>query len=183
MTRKKQIFRIAVLAALLLAVFFGGREIYFARQITKQSLMIKLTTEELASQSEMVIQGTVVKALGARRYFDENGELMVSASWQVKPDRAFKGQLPGTLIVQTPGGRYGLTEIIVEDAAELAVGQRVLLYLKPAAEKEKYEVTGEFQGKFEVAKDFAGEEIFRQQGTGETVKVEKIIEDLAAKVE
>ncbi|MFA5069675.1 MAG: hypothetical protein WC528_00080 [Patescibacteria group bacterium] len=174
MTAKKQVIRVVIIVVVLVAVFFGGRELYYAKHITRQSLMVKLTAEELVRDSNIIMQGTVTKSLGTKRYADENGEIMVSTRWQVKVDKQYKGENFGTVIVQTPGGRYGLTEVIVEDAAVLTPEEKVLLYLSQAEDEGEYRVVGELQGKFEVSEDTAGNVTFIQQGTDEIKTPDKL---------
>ena len=165
MTTKKQVIRLVIIAVVLVGAFFGGRELYYARHITQNSIQVKLESADLTKQSSGIIQGTVEKKLSTKRFTDASGELMVNTLWQVKIDETYKGTFSQSLVVETPGGRYGLTEVVVEDAPTLAVGEKVLLYLQPIESSSDYQLTGQFQGHFTVTKDEKGNEVFVQQGT------------------
>lgn len=178
MTTQKQILRIFIIVIVLAVIFFGGRELYYARHVTQRSLQIKLNGTALAKNSSAIITGTVEKSLGAKRFTDENGEIMVNTRWQIKVDKNFKGSLPASIVVQTPGGRYGLTEVIVEDAPQLATGDKVLLYLQPYDNTSDYQVTGQFQGRFSLTTDQSGNPVYEQAET----KLKKSMADLEKEI-
>jgi hypothetical protein len=165
MTRKKQIIRIAIITLVLLTIFIGGREIYFARMITINSIQIEMNGIDLVKNSESIIIGTVEKMIGSKRYFDETGELMVDTQWQVAVIKDYKNLISGNIIINVPGGRYSLTEVIVEDAPNLIEYEKVLLYIKSSKTKGEYEIVGQFQGKYSVIADKSGLEIFVQDQT------------------
>lgn len=184
MTTKKQILRIAIMVAVIGLVFFAGRELYFARNITQQSIMVKLTGADLTKQASAIILGTVQKEEGTYRFTADNNEVMVNTRWSVSVDKILKGNVPASIVVQTPGGRYNLTEIIVEDAASFTAGEKVLLYLEASPVKTgEYAVTGEFQGHFTQTKDASGNEVYEQQETKETKMLVTVTDEIKQAVQ
>lgn len=178
MTTKKQLIRIIIIVLVLIGTFFAGREIYYARKVNQQSVQIKLDSVALTKNSFGIIIGTVEKSLGTKRFIDDNGEVMINTRWQVKVEKVYKGNVSNSVIVQTPGGRYGLTEVVAEDAPTLTKEDKVLLYLSPWRNSGEYQITGQFQGKFNVSKANDGTEIFTQQETGNIKTVSELENEL-----
>ncbi len=162
-----QLRRIAAIVAVAALLALGGRELYYARSITYSPLLAHLSDAQLSKEASLVVTGTVERELGAVRLTDIAGELMVYTRWQIRPDRALKGQLPASLIVRTEGGRVGLTQVIAEDSVTLTKGEQVLLYLQPDTASSDLRVVGSLQGHFTLAQDPAGTLRATRQSTNE----------------
>jgi len=153
MTKQRQIIRLSIIVIGSAVLFFGGRELYYLRSIERYPLMIEMDEQTLQKEADLIIRGTVETPIGTTRYIDTTGELTVATRWQVNVVESLKGDSSESIVVRTLGGRYGLTELWVEDEAAFVSGESVLLYLDRDVDSTEYRVAGMFQGHFIVDDD------------------------------
>jgi hypothetical protein len=165
MTTTHQLKRLSILAAVAAVLAFGGRELYYARNVHTSALVIPLSDEQIATAASAVVQGTVARRIGSYRDTDATGELTVYTRWLIQPDRVLKGPMIRSVVVRTEGGRVGLTSVVAEDAAEFSVGDRVFLFLEPSPNSSDLRVVGMFQGFNAVTQEADGTDTATQQGT------------------
>ncbi|MFH0951842.1 MAG: hypothetical protein V1838_01500 [Patescibacteria group bacterium] len=167
MTKQRQIIRLSIIIISAIALFFGGRELYYFRSIQRYPLVVEMDWPTLVKEADVIIRGTVEKSIGTSRYTDDSDELTVATRWKINVTESIKGDAPTLLIVRTLGGRYGLTEFWAEDEATFTPGEEVLLYLDRDADGADYRVVGMFQGHFTVR----GEKLIQQEtGTKQPLK-------------
>lgn len=174
MTTQRQIIRISIIIIGAAVLFFGGRELYYFRSIERYPLMVEMDAQTLQKEADVVIRGTIEKQIGAIRYTDATGELTVATRWQVNVAESLKGYTSESIVVRTLGGRYGLTELWVEDEATFASGESVTLYLDRDADSTEYRVVGMFQGHFTVY----GDKLIQQE-----TKKEQSLKDIKASIQ
>lgn len=155
MTHKKQILRLFILAALTVGLAFGGRELFYFQSIERHPLMVQVPLSQLIGDAELIVRGTVEKSIGTSRYRDQLGELTVGTRWKVTVVETMKGMAPDELIVRTLGGRYGLTELWVEDEVEFTPGEEAILFLERDPESSDFRVGALYQGHYTVQNDTA----------------------------
>ncbi len=171
MTTNKQLIRLVILVVSICAVFFVGRELYYARSFDQVILPASVSFDEMVQKAEVIVRGSVTKKLGSQRTI-ENGEVMVYTRWQLNVEQAYKGN-PGRMIkLKTVGGRYGLTEVRVEGAAKITLGKPVVLFL--SKQNDDYIFRFSWQGYYDIERDAQGKEILVQQLSKETKTLDEL---------
>jgi len=174
MTTQRQIIRISIIIIGAAVLFFGGRELYYFRSIERYPLMVEMDAQTLQKEADVVIRGTIERQIGTVRYTDATGELTVATRWQVNVAEFLEGHTSELIVVRTLGGRYGLTELWVEDEATFTSGESVTLYLDRDADSTEYRVVGMFQGHFTVD----GDKLIQQE-----TKKEQSLKDVKASIQ
>ena len=155
MTNQRKILRILIIAVATIGLSLGIRELFYLQSIHRSSLMVKMELPELIESSAVIVKGTVTDSIGTSRYYDDAGELVVGTRWNLEVTESLKGNAPESLTVRTLGGRYGLTEMWVEDEVEFVPGETTLVFLEIDPDSEDYRVIGNFQGHFTIQGDLA----------------------------
>jgi hypothetical protein len=106
---------------------------------------VSVTVEELARASDAVVRGRVI----ASRAQKTDDGLRVYTTYAVRTHAVLRGQAPGAVKVQVPGGVVGRMGQRVDAAPQLAAGEDVIVFLKRAG-PDAFRVTGLAQGKFSV---------------------------------
>ncbi len=171
MTTKRQIIRLMILIAVIGVIFLGGRELYYAKSIHQSNLLAYATFQEIADESEIIVQGTFTKKLGSYRTI-ENDEIMVYTRWQFEVEKAYKGNPGGELTLKTAGGRVGLTELVVEDTPEITLKKPVVIFISKSDDDYILRFSG--MGYYDVERDGQGNEIFVQLLSKETKTFEEL---------
>jgi hypothetical protein len=152
-----QIKRLAILIITIAVVGLGGRELYFARKINQSSMLADVTISGMAKKSDLIVKGVVTKKLSAHRT-TINDNLAVETDWIFTVEEAFKGLLGKEITLRIPGGRVGLTEMIVEDQPTIELNQPLVLFLN--RDGDVYRLSCSIQGYFKVGNDSTGKPTF-----------------------
>jgi hypothetical protein len=108
------------------------------------SLSVYMAPEDLARRAELVVEGTVQAARSG--YDPADGSLATYVT--VAVEMLHRGALGGeTLVIREPGGHYGDLAHHVDAVPVYRPGERVLLFLEPAADGA-LRTAGMFYGKF-----------------------------------
>lgn len=103
------------------------------------------TDGQLVDESSVIVSGSVLSS----ETIDRDGELFTDTRVQV--DSTLRGSADRIVIVRHPGGRTESRVRVVFGAPEFVPGERVLLFLNPAADR-LYTTNGLFIGKFSERK-------------------------------
>ncbi|WP_319508989.1 hypothetical protein [uncultured Methanolobus sp.] len=132
-------------------------------------LVESLSTEDLVSQSDIIITGTVTGAYPSRwntpdgqrpdksdSEMDIGIEDMIYTDIGIHVSKYLKNPLDtGDLQITIDGGTVGDDSIWVEDSPSFEYGENVLLFLDRTLGREGMTVTGGYQGKFTMINDTA----------------------------
>jgi cysteine-rich repeat protein len=128
---------------------------------------VRMEVSDLTRLSHAVVLGRVRAASGTA---SPGGAIHIRVTVDV--EEALKGSVAsGSLTLREPGGLVGDTELVVEGAPRLALGERALLFLR-AGEDGSLHVTHQAMGKFAVpparpgeaevaVRDFGGARVLR----------------------
>jgi len=164
MTTRRQIIRLIIIVAGIFVVFLIGRELYFARSYVQMINPVSVSFGELVNKADFIVRGTAAKKLSSYRTI-EDGEVMVYTRWQFKVDQVYKGNPAKKIILKTPGGRYGLTDVQVEGRPAVTLGKEAVLFLT----KQNGDYVIQFsQGYYTIERDEQGNEIMVQLLSKET---------------
>lgn len=129
----------------LLALFVSA----FAAPYAGATTVLRLGDDELIDAAHLVVVGVCTASAPVRA----GGRLLTRAELTV--EAAWKGRSARTLNVILPGGvdRHAVPPIaeVWPGAPTLAVGERAVLFLRPAADAGVWTVVGFSQGKLELA--------------------------------
>jgi hypothetical protein len=129
---------------------------------TIQSLTAKISRTDLIMQSDLIVRGKISRIIGSRwenpnNILGKNVINTINTYYVVEISETYKG-VPfdkRQLILSTPGGIIGQTEIVFEAFPELAVNDQVILFLAVKSVKDplnfypykdSYEVLGSRYG-------------------------------------
>jgi len=132
------------------------------------AMMIELGLEDIAKESDYVVQGEVVDT---KSEWNENKTRIYTYS-TVAVKENISGSAPKTVFVKQKGGTVGNITLSVSDSLLLHKGDEVVVFLKPekkrqasvaargsvaqgAREGEIAQIVGERQGKYEIKKGAA----------------------------
>jgi hypothetical protein len=113
------------------------------------ALMVKLSLEELTTESNSIIIGKVDDIKCA---WDEEHRFIYTYV-TIKVEETLKGSLKDRIVVRHLGGEVDGKGLGVSDQPSFKMGERVLLFLTGEREKGVYEVYGWFQGKYTIVDD------------------------------
>ncbi|MBM4353760.1 MAG: hypothetical protein FJ109_08185 [Deltaproteobacteria bacterium] len=116
-------------------------------QAAPAAVMVRMTLDDLVSQADLVVRGTVQSA----RSFRDSKTGKVMTTHQVRVDEMLKGKPVETVAVVTLGGELEDIGQIVPGEARLDDGEEVVLCLRSG--DLGYSVVAMSQGKFQVMKD------------------------------
>lgn len=118
-----------------------------------QAAMIGLSTEELTTESDLVVEGTVDQV---NSYWSDDGKRILSSA-TVAVDETVRGQAnQNTVTVEYEGGEVGEIGMKVSDMEPFARGERVLLFLKFHRSSKAGDISrlvGMSQGKYAIGED------------------------------
>lgn len=129
--------------------------------------MEALSIDDLVSQSDLIIAGTVTGAYPSRwntadgqRPGIPNDELDIGTEYMIYTDigvhvnKYLKNPLDtGDLQITVDGGTVGDDSIWVEDSPSFEYGEKVLLFLNWKSGRDEMTITGAYQGKFTMIND------------------------------
>lgn len=174
MITRKQLIRLVILIAGILAIFLIGRELYYARSYVQMINPVSVSFDEMVQKAEVIARGTVTKKLSSYRTI-EDGEVMVYTRWKFDVEKAYKGDPGKTIKLKTLGGRYGLTEVRVEGTAIVTLGKPMILFLS----RQNGDYVIQFsQDYYAVERDAQGQEILVQQLSKETMTFDELSDAL-----
>ena len=117
------------------------------------SLMVPLSTQTLASDSESVVTGAVEDV---KSCWDNKGQSIVTRA-TIKVDQVVRGEVePGLVEIEYMGGKVGDLVLKVSDSPSFEKGQEVVVFLKHTDSGlggGAYKVVGQAQGKYTVGAD------------------------------
>jgi hypothetical protein len=114
------------------------------------ALMVGMTTDELTTESELILDGVVEDR---KSQWSRDGETIITRV-TVRYTELIKGKTKDRkVVVEYDGGTVGDTVLKVSDMADFRVGERVILFLKHGKSKKEgdvYSVIGKSQGKYTI---------------------------------
>ncbi len=146
--------------------------------------MVGLSTEELTRASEMVIEGDVEEVTS--QWSSDGKTIFTSATIAVR--RVIRGNtVLQRVVVEYEGGEVGRDGLKVSDVAEMAKGERVILFLKRGKSKRDgvaFHTVGKVQGKYKVGNDgIARKRGFSVEKGGEAIDAEIPVNLLIEKIQ
>jgi hypothetical protein len=152
------------------------------------SVARRASVEELAETSAGVVDGTVIDHVATL----DRAAGGIWTTWRVRVGRTFIGDASGEIAVRVRGGQVGTLVQETIGAPRLVDGERVVLFLGPAAGGAR-EVIGLAQGVFRVETDartgattcrnsLEGLELVDETGTTSAAPLKLSLDDLAARV-
>lgn len=118
-----------------------------------QAVMSGLTTEELVSEADLVVDGTVEQVVSR---WSQDGRVIVSSA-TVAVIETVRGKTAKRYVtVEYPGGEIGDVGMKVSDMQPFNTGESVLLFLRvlrTSSEGEVHRLVGKAQGKYVIGKD------------------------------
>jgi hypothetical protein len=117
--------------------------------VARGSLSIYVSPEDLASRTELVVEGRVVRT--ASGFDPEDGSLATYVTLRVQ--NVVRGKLAtDTIVIREPGGRFGDLVHELDAVPTYEAGEDVLVFLEPSADGA-LRTAGMFFGKFVIAAD------------------------------
>ena len=110
-----------------------------------EALMVPLSIDTIAASSSHIVRGEVVSA--ESQWDSSHSYIYTNIKLRVR-DR-YKGACTDTINIVVPGGVVGETGLFVEHAAELKLGEDVVVFLSQAG--VVFDVTAYEQGKYTIA--------------------------------
>ena len=125
------------------------------------ALMVEYDLDRLVNESTDIVTGKVTQK---ESKWNED-KTIIFTEVTVKVTEAIKGQDKESLIVQYPGGQITGSDgkgigMGRSDQPRFQVGENIMLFLHKDETKQAFKVTGQFQGKFDLAKDPETKEVF-----------------------
>ena len=115
--------------------------------------MVGVSTEELARGSDLVVEGTVE---GTTSQWSNDGTTIYTSA-TVVIQRVIRGKTEqNRVVVEYEGGKVGRDGLKVSDVAEMAKGEKVLLFLTRGRSRKDgfaFHTVGKAQGKYTVGDD------------------------------
>ena len=146
--------------------------------VESSAMMIGLSTELLAKQSGLVVTGEVQET---KSQWSNNKEAIVTIA-TIAIQEVIKGRSAAKKVrVKYEGGEVDGLGMRVSDAAELAEGETVLLFLNHGHQNidgAEYEIVGNAQGKYTIGND----NIARKKGFTVLDKTEVIDNDVPVSI-
>ena len=130
-------------AALVFSVF-----LLVAESVAVASSARKLSLDELARQADVIVKGRVQK-LQTKTSSDRS---TITTAVTLAVDEQWKGAPASSLSIEQPGGSSGGITQRVAGAAEFALDEKVIVFLKREG-RGHYVTVGGRQGKFTVKTD------------------------------
>ena len=148
---KKNYLLTKVIPAILIITF-----LFIATADKVEALMLKMSLDDLTTEADSVVLGTVESASSA---WDENGANIYTIVTVIVEESLTPGLQAGRITVKVPGGKVaGITQI-VSDTPNFKPGENIVLFLNELPvditqsrdiRPGQYVVTGNYQGKLEV---------------------------------
>jgi len=126
-----------------------------------------MTLEDLASQSQSVVHGKVVRTWSAW----DNNEQVIWTHYEVEVSDSLKGTAQNKLVVSEPGGTVGATSMLIAGTPVYEVGEEIVLFTE-ATPIGYARTCGWGQGKFRVSTAQDGTRKVVAWGRGATELVE-----------
>lgn len=144
---------------LVLAVLFCGA--------SWATLVPTMTLEDLASQSQSVVHGKVMRTWSAW----DNSQQVIWTHYEVEVSDSLKGPAQSKLVVSEPGGTVGETSMLIAGTPVYEVGEEIVLFTE-ATPIGYARTCGWGQGKFRVsaAQDGTRKVVASTRGTVELVE-------------
>lgn len=114
------------------------------------SSFVAMSRAELVAESASVIEGTVLET---KAYWN-NERTLIWTEVVLQVDDRLKGESPGLVRVQTPGGQIGDFHIEAVGFPTFEAGERFVVFLRQ--EGERVRVTGSRQGQYRIEKGADG---------------------------
>jgi hypothetical protein len=115
--------------------------------------LVRMSLSQLVQASSVVVQGQVVARTA--RLNASRTRIMTYTTVQV--EKALKGNPPGTVIIEQPGGTVGNFHVHVPGAAQLRPQTQYVLFLEPVAGSSgTFHTVGMMQGAFRVYRERNG---------------------------
>ena len=109
--------------------------------------VVALTVADLAHGAPLVIRGAVI---GKEAQWTNDGN-MIETTVTIECSESLKGGQAGALIhVKVPGGDIGALKIRSSEAPSFTLGEDVVLFARPLADRNFVETYGCFQGKLTI---------------------------------
>lgn len=124
----------------------GGGTISLPPSQSTSGLVEKLTLDDLAARSNLVVLGEVVDIVYQK---DANGSIYTLATLSVR--QTLKGETIKEVVVSSPGGKLDGEIMRVGDAPNFQLGESAIVFLEKGY--GIYRVIGGFQGKFIIDKN------------------------------
>jgi hypothetical protein len=121
----------------LLALFYGA---------SWATLVPTMTLEDLASKSQSVVHGKVMRTWSAW----DNNQQMIWTHYEVAVSESLKGTAQGKLVVSEPGGTVGETSMLIAGTPVYEVGEEIVVFTE-ATPIGYARTCGWGQGKFRVS--------------------------------
>jgi hypothetical protein len=115
----------------------------------RASLIVKMTLEEMAVASEVVVAGTVRSV----QAFWNPGRTMIFSRVAIDIWEAAKGSAPPTIEVVELGGTLDGLSVWVPGTPQFAPGEEVVVFLGRDRADGEWKVAGFAQGKFRIVRD------------------------------
>jgi PKD repeat protein len=128
----------------------------------RATTMVLPTDEQLVAKSPVIVLGTVLSTSAVER------DGTVWTETRVAVTRGMKGQTASTITVDELGGAIGERITKIFGAPEFTSGERVLLFLEPAA-NGRYRVMDLFAGKFGEGRALDGRRLWLRHDTAQPV--------------
>lgn len=116
------------------------------------STFLAMTTEEMVTQAEAVVQGRII---GLDSFWSEQGRLILTEAI-VEVDEVLLGSAARQLRVRTAGGRVGDLHVVAHGFPAFAPGEEVILFLAAGEGHDGYRVLGYQQGHFRIVERLDG---------------------------
>lgn len=119
-----------------------------------EAAVIALDTNDLTDGSSLVMRAAVSDRLVA---WSADGA-MINTTFELQPLEVLKGTATSPITVEVPGGDLGGIKIRNAEAPEFALGEQVVVFVKPDANGVN-RIYGWFQGKYTLLGDNAIREL------------------------
>jgi hypothetical protein len=106
-------------------------------------LVEKLTTEELTARADSIL---VAEVTDVASYKEGDGNIYTRVTLSV--EQTVKGAAQGEVVVKMLGGEVAGQVLLVEDAPDFQLGERVVVFLEKR--EATFSVVGGFQGKYTI---------------------------------
>ncbi len=129
------------------------------------TLVLQRTTQQLGSDSDVVVQGTVE---AVQPFWNAEGTRILTAI-DIRVETAHKGAPAQTIRVVQMGGTLDGMRMTVAGALQWTPGEEILVFLESS--QDSYRVAGFTQGKFSLERDPATRELYATRELPEGAKL------------
>ena len=168
----KKVRLISTLLGLILLLVFGGYYLWpKEKTIVTDLLLVEMNINDLTKESVGIITAKVVNILPSQQTIGSNGENpSIYTDYILSIKESIKGKFTKQITLRIPGGtinkgRWDQLTAEVEDAPRFVIGEEVLVFLSDndsgffTLPKNYYTVEGWFQGKYQISRNNAINEV------------------------